>query len=74
MFHVHDGQQYISFVDSRQAAAKATLKQNLEQVTVTHVLQAIIQLNRLRLISVERWADGAIAACCLEDISDVAVG
>ena len=28
---MHDGQQYISFVDSRQAAAKATLKQNLEQ-------------------------------------------
>lgn len=28
---LHDGQQYISFVDSRQAAAKATLKQNLEQ-------------------------------------------
>ncbi len=28
---LHDGQQYISFVDSRQAAAKATLSQNLEQ-------------------------------------------
>ena len=28
---LHDGQQYISFVDSRQAAARATLKQNLEQ-------------------------------------------
>lgn len=28
---LHDGQQYISFVDSRQAAAMATLKQNLEQ-------------------------------------------
>lgn len=28
---LHDGQQYISFVDSRQAAAIATLKQNLEQ-------------------------------------------
>ena len=28
---LHDGQQYISFVDSRQAAAQATLKQNLEQ-------------------------------------------
>ena len=28
---LHNGQQYISFVDSRQAAAKATLKQNLEQ-------------------------------------------
>ena len=28
---LHDGQQFISFVDSRQAAAKATLKQNLEQ-------------------------------------------
>ena len=28
---LHDGQQYISFVDSRQAAAKATMKQNLEQ-------------------------------------------
>ena len=28
---LHDGQQYISFVDSRQAAAKTTLKQNLEQ-------------------------------------------
>lgn len=28
---LHDGQQYISFVDSRQAAAKATLRQNLEQ-------------------------------------------
>lgn len=28
---LHDGQQYISFVDSRQAAAKATLHQNLEQ-------------------------------------------
>ena len=27
----HKGQQYISFVDSRQAAAKATLNQNLEQ-------------------------------------------
>lgn len=28
---LHEGQQYISFVDSRQAAAKATLRQNLEQ-------------------------------------------
>ena len=28
---LHDGHQYISFVDSRQSAAKATLKQNLEQ-------------------------------------------
>ena len=28
---LHKGQQYISFVDSRQSAAKATLKQNLEQ-------------------------------------------
>lgn len=28
---LHDGQQYISFVDSRQAAAKASLSQNLEQ-------------------------------------------
>lgn len=28
---LHDGQQYLSFVDSRQAAAKATLNQNLEQ-------------------------------------------
>ncbi len=28
---LHDGQQFISFVDSRQAAAKTTLKQNLEQ-------------------------------------------
>ena len=28
---LHNGQQYISFVDSRQSAAKATLKQNLEQ-------------------------------------------
>ena len=28
---LHDGQQYISFVDSRQAAAISTLKQNLEQ-------------------------------------------
>lgn len=27
----HDGQQYISFADSRQLAAKATLKQNQEQ-------------------------------------------
>lgn len=28
---LHEGQQYLSFVDSRQAAAKATLNQNLEQ-------------------------------------------
>lgn len=28
---LHDGQQYISFADSRQMAAKSTLKQNLEQ-------------------------------------------
>lgn len=28
---MHDGQQYISFADSRQLAAKATLKQNQEQ-------------------------------------------
>jgi hypothetical protein len=27
----HDGQQYISFVDSRQAAARSTLKQNIEE-------------------------------------------
>lgn len=27
----HKGQQYISFVDSRQAAAKATIRQNLDQ-------------------------------------------
>lgn len=30
-FVLHEGQQYISFADSRQLAAKATLKQNLEQ-------------------------------------------
>lgn len=28
---LHDGQQYISFVDSRQMAARATIKQNLEE-------------------------------------------
>lgn len=28
---MHKGQQYISFVDSRQAAAKSTMKQNLEE-------------------------------------------
>ncbi len=28
---LHEGQQYLSFVDSRQAAARATLKQNVEQ-------------------------------------------
>lgn len=28
---LHEGQQYISFADSRQLAAKATLKQNIEQ-------------------------------------------
>lgn len=28
---LHKGQQYLSFVDSRQAAAKSTLNQNLEQ-------------------------------------------
>ena len=28
---LHDGQQYLSFADSRQMAAKATMKQNLEQ-------------------------------------------
>ena len=28
---LHSGQQYMSFVDSRQAAAKSTLNQNLEQ-------------------------------------------
>lgn len=28
---MHDGQQYISFVDSRQNAARATIKQNLEE-------------------------------------------
>ena len=28
---LHDGQQYISFADSRQMAANATLKQNMEQ-------------------------------------------
>ena len=28
---LHDGQQFLSFVDSRQAAAKATLNQNLQQ-------------------------------------------
>ena len=28
---LHQGQQYISFVDSRQAAAKSTMNQNLEQ-------------------------------------------
>lgn len=27
----HDGQQYISFVDSRQGAARATMQQNIEQ-------------------------------------------
>lgn len=28
---MHDGQQYISFVDSRQGAAKSTMQQNIEQ-------------------------------------------
>lgn len=28
---LHDGQQYISFVDSRQMAARSTIKQNLEE-------------------------------------------
>ncbi len=28
---LHDGQQYISFVDSRQSAAQATLRQNVEE-------------------------------------------
>lgn len=29
--HLHRGQQYIGFVDSRQMAARATIKQNLEE-------------------------------------------
>lgn len=44
---MHDGQQYISFADSRQMAARATLHQNMEQerlwvyTTIYHALNKI---------------------------------
>lgn len=45
----HSGQQYISFVDSRQAAARSTLKQNLTQESAWIYSRLMNQLSRLTL-------------------------
>lgn len=45
----HDGQQYISFVDSRQAAAQATLQQNLEQERLWVYSRIFNELNKRKL-------------------------
>lgn len=42
----HRGQQFISFVDSRQAAAKATLQQNLEQERLWVYSRVFNELNK----------------------------
>ena len=44
---LHDGQQYISFADSRQLAAKATLKQNQEQERMWFYTTIYHELNKL---------------------------
>jgi len=47
----HRGQQFISFVDSRQAAAKATLQQNLEQERLWVYSRIFNELNRRKINS-----------------------
>lgn len=51
---LHDGQQYISFADSRQLAAKATLKQNLEQERLWFYSTVFHELCR-RKAHEEKW-------------------
>lgn len=43
----HKGQQYISFVDSRQAAAKSTLQQNLEEERLWVYSRLFYKLNSM---------------------------
>lgn len=51
---LHDGQQYISFADSRQLAAKTTLKQNLEQERLWFYSTVFHELCR-RKANEEEW-------------------
>ena len=44
---LHKGQQYISFVDSRQAAAKASIKQNIEEERKWVYMSIFFELCRL---------------------------
>ena len=52
---LHNGQQYISFVDSRQMAARSTIKQNLEEErlwvygTIFHELSRMATAGRMTL-------------------------
>lgn len=62
----HYGQQYISFVDSRQAAARSTLKQNLSQESAWIYSRLMNRLSELqsnapkRNIRLQRELDDAI--------------
>ena len=77
----HYGQQYISFVDSRQAAARSTLKQNLSQESAwiySRLLNRLSELhinaskkqNRLRreLEDAKRYRNEAIADNIQDDV------
>ena len=48
-FMLHDGQQYLSFVDSRQAAAQATIRQNIEEEKLWVYSVIFNELNRRAL-------------------------
>ena len=45
----HKGQQFISFVDSRKAAAESTMKQNLQQERLWVYSRVFNELNKLRI-------------------------
>ncbi len=47
--HMHHGQQYISFVDSRQTAAQGTIKQNVEEERLWVYSKIFHELNRRSL-------------------------
>ncbi len=45
----HDGQQYISFVDSRQAAARSTMQQNIEEERLWIYSRLFHELSKKRI-------------------------
>ena len=69
--HLHHGQQYISFVDSRQNAARATIKQNLEEERFWVYSTIFNKLNELAANSTDHSEEIAQLKASLPSLPDV---
>lgn len=73
---LHDGQQFISFADSRQLAAQATLKQNQEQERVwfySTIYHELCKKAAMGNKTIEDLTNNAIQSGNAEKIQDIAL-